>query len=311
MNKGKKILMGRVLVFIIGLLLFMSMAKTSKADEIMEPQGNSFYVQHRDECLHDDETYYVNAKEGYIKIYDDPTGKNVIATEKNEGKIHIYFTYEDKKGKSWGIADIKIDGENKVVTDIDADGTYISGWVAIEELTPIYSEATFYSKYKDQFKEYNGEFKIDQIKKEVYLWEYPGSQEYEDILSSRFLKENEGEIASYMKEVFLDEEGLTWVKVNSFYKMTGWICTDDPENASPKARAIPKPSFYPIKEADTDIISSTAEANEPISTDGAATEPITEDGNSIVVVIGLLAGAVVLTILITILIKVLYQKKED
>jgi len=193
------------------------------ADAIWALYGD-FYEEHYQECEVVNESYLVNSKEGYVVIYESPVSSEEVAMIKNGKALHIGCTWKDEKGRVWAAANLygfEPDEEESLAGDIS------SGWLFMEELSPIYNEGDFMKEHRSSLKEYQGELDQYEIQNGIVTWAYPGSGTQKDIISEYF---NEGEVPDY-EYLYTDPDGLRWTRINYYYGFKKcWVCVDDPEN---------------------------------------------------------------------------------
>lgn len=305
---------GRGIVFLfVAVFLVTGISIRSKADMIAEPEKNDFYKNHASDCQYYGAEYYINGLEGYCKFYNSPEGKDVVAIAVNQQKFYGCFTYKDREGKIWAAANIKINKEKRMVNFITQGAEIISGWVPMEEIAPVHKETIFYQEYKEKFTDYNGEFDKYKVKNQVYIWEYPGSSDYSEILNKEAMTKRGISFPYYLSEVFVDEEGVTWGRLSGYpsKEEATWICISDPENIEHKVRKIEEPFPNQPKEPDSEVVSDKVVASKPIATNTVEGETATNSGDNTIIAIALLEGVLLITIIVLVLIRILYKKKEN
>ncbi len=236
-----------MLIFIIGVLAIYP-SLTSRADAIWEPFGD-FYEQHWEECETSNESYLTNSKEGFVTVYESPLSGKEVAKIKNGKAVYIGCVWKDQKGKLWGAVDLSgFEQEEGEIVDKEAG----SGWALMENFAEIYNEGDFRAEHRNEFKKYAGELDDYEIKNEIMIWTYPGSEELRNTISEYW---DENEVPAY-EYLYTDEGGLRWTYIGYYYGMKGWVCVDDPENRNLKTSYGPgekKQELYPVKTPDGEL----------------------------------------------------------
>lgn len=213
------------------------------ADVLWEPE-NSFYEKYHDDCEYLGRRYMVNSPDGFITVWDAPDGSRVLGQFTNGTKLWVYWLYEN-----WGI--IAYYGEEETV----------EGWVDMNDMILLYDHTAFAEDYADQIRPYNGEFAdYDGDAIVCNFYEYPGAGAISDTrdLSNSGVRElltGSKDEESYISEIFVDENGLTWGYVNYLHgQLRAWFCLDDPDGVNDEnqtdfpLREITYENQYPAKE---------------------------------------------------------------
>ena len=230
--------MKRILSCVLAFVMLLALAVPAFADVMWEPDNNSFYDKHRNECEYKNRSYYANGKEGFVTLLDAPNGSMVRAQFENGEKLRVYFIY---KG-SYGLAAFWTDGRET------------SGWVPMADLVQVYDSISFEEEYVDRIVPYSGEFADYSGEIEaVNFYAYPGAPEiYTSFkLENMNVLENltgTAEYPSYIGSIFVDENGLTWGNVGYLYGTRNvWFCLDEPDGTAFPLRAIPDPGLTPAQ----------------------------------------------------------------
>lgn len=192
------------------------------ADAIWEP-SDDFYWNHAAECEYVGKDYMTNGREGYVTLYKEPNSDEAVARIKNGKRFYVGFSWTDKAGEVWAV--MSFWGFEPEEGELFTEGVR-DAWLPLDELAELYSEADFRADYEDTFEEYTDEMQGYEIKKAIYLWEYPGSEV------------NKGWIESYMqpgeepvyKYLYTDPDGRRWTYIGYYYSHRGWVCIDEPES---------------------------------------------------------------------------------
>ena len=174
------------------------------ADVIWEPD-DYFYNQHALDCTYVNRMFTTNGPDGVVIVYKNPESPQVITRLDNGIKIYISYTYSDANGILWGIYE-------------DSDKI---GWLPMDYMEVVYDSISFHEDYADKIVSQSGELKNQYKNKEIYLWKYPGSEEFNIIKVEDFMP-------SY-NSVYLDEENRCWGNINYYFGFRDvWICIDQP-----------------------------------------------------------------------------------
>ena len=231
--------MKRLFVFLLTLLTLLALAAPAYADIMWEPDNNSFYDRHRNQCEYENRTYYANGKDGFVTLLDAPNGSMVRAQFENGEKLRIYFIYNG----SYGLAAFWTDGEET------------SGWVPMSDLELVYDYISFAEEYADRITAYNGEFAdYDGTAEAVNFYSYPGAenirQTWETSGQWNVLENLTGKTDghSYISSIFTDEDGRTWGYVNYMYgHLNSWFCLEEPDGEEFPVRTVPDPGLTPAQ----------------------------------------------------------------
>lgn len=220
MLNSKKLKLGIVL----GLILSVTLAATVRADLIWEP-SDSFYQKHRSECKEVYRSYFANGKDGYAAMYKSPASSEKVKLYKNGYKFNFTYSYLDKKGKEWGLAEF---GE-------------ISGWIPMKEVLLKYDNISFCEEYEDEFQEYNGEYDDELVNNLLTIWEYPCSEETK-------AKVTANSSSFKIPYTYTDQDGNVWGlyefqerilrvtgdenETSKWNNANGWVCLNDPDKTS-------------------------------------------------------------------------------
>lgn len=245
---------GMVLMF--SLLLWL-VPETARADLIWEPDDD-FYRKHYAECEHVGREFTANGENGRVIFYETPNSDKVIMECTNGSNFFVSFTYQDKKGSSWGV--VKIDEK--------------TGWTPMNQLVVVYDNISFCAEHEGEFKEYNGEFTDYKTEASVLFWSYPGS----GVIN---FKQNKIEKDISFSYTYTDEDGQLWGYVQYYLVAKGWICISDSMNEN-----IPS------------IGAKTIATIIPPNTDTSSERLSTSDHSTLVVIAILVAAVIVFTMII-------------
>lgn len=218
------------------LVIAFLMSKPIQADVIWTP-NDDFFNKHYEDCERLLRSYTANGEEGYVEIKKDPLSKETVENIKNGTEFYVSFTYTDKKDRVWGVVEL-------------GDST---GWILMDDLLVIYDNISFMEEYEDEIRAYDGEFD-DYVPGEepIQFYSYPGSG---TSISAMNIVKDKPEV-SYIYE---DADGRLWGYIGYYFTHRGWICIDDPTNASisggqeqsevniiPPTTQLPDPSGSPV-----------------------------------------------------------------
>lgn len=231
--------MKRLLTCALTLLTLLALSAPAFADVMWEPDNNSFYDRHREQCEYENRSYYANGREGFVTLLDAPNGSMVRAQFENGEKLRIYFIYDG----SYGLAAYWMDGKET------------SGWVPMSDLELVYDFISFEEEYADRIRSYNGEFAdYDGNAEAVNFYAYPGAERinmtWETDGQWHVLENLTGtsENSSYISSIFVDEDGRTWGYVSYMYgRLNSWFCLDEPDGTDFPVRAVAAPSLTPAQ----------------------------------------------------------------
>ena len=194
---------GGILLGVVMILAGMlANPKQVQADAIASYSVSSLFYDHElDEWIEIGfPIYTTNGPNGEVTIYNKPNGSDIIATVKNGKKFNARQAYEDVDGNFWVY----------YVNFVDE----INGWVRHEHLTGKYTTVSFLAEFKDRIIEEEWGLDYSLIdEREIYYWDYPGSDE-----------SNEANHGGFGSEIFVDEMGRKWGRTY----MDNWICLDAP-----------------------------------------------------------------------------------
>lgn len=231
--------MKRLLTCALALLMLLALSAPAFADVMWEPNNNSFYDRHREQCQYENRNYYANGREGFVTLLDSPNGSMVRAQFENGEKLHIYFIYDG----SYGLAAYWIDGKET------------SGWVPMSDLELVYDFISFEEEYADRIRAYNGEFADYEGTPEVVnFYAYPGAERINEAWKTdgqwHVLENLTGtaDNPSYISSIFVDEDGRTWGYVAYMYgHLNSWFCLDEPDGTDFPVRAVAAPGLTPAQ----------------------------------------------------------------
>lgn len=179
--------------------------QTVHADVIWEPE-NTFYEKHSDECEMVDRGFTANGPNGKVIVYKSPENPTEVDSIPNGDPTWITWTYTDSDGIVWG-----------------CPNNFENGWVPMDYMVVIYDYISFEEEYGDRFVEKTGNVDDAYMGKLIYLWNYPGSEDFAEIDLS-------GDWADRMPEyhtTYVDEAGRTWGFCGYYYGMRNfWVCLD-------------------------------------------------------------------------------------
>ena len=194
-------MLGLIVVF-FGLMLC---SQKVHADLIYEPNDN-FYKRYAKDCQHVNRTYTANGPDGIVIAYKDPFTDTEVVTIKNDKEMYISYSYEDSNGINWGLCELVKASQ--------------SGWMPMEYLQVVYDYISFGEEYAEKIEVSSGRIDESYIEKEIYFWEFPGSEKGYAVL----LHDKTPEYSS----VFIDELGRTWAYVSYYMGNKGkWLCLDE------------------------------------------------------------------------------------
>ncbi len=191
-------------ILLTAMLLFAALP--ALADVILEP-NSSFYEKHGEECYYRDPARYGPRGEEGLAIYDEPDGKQKATVDKGDS-FYVEWFYASEDGTEWGYIERAV----------------LEGWFKIEESARYYDHNDFYAEYgKECYKDTDEGHDI----KAAVLYDYPcGTVKFDGWLN------DSGENVTF-SSVYKDEKGREWGFIGYYYgHWDGWICIDDPENAS-------------------------------------------------------------------------------
>ncbi len=224
--------MKRLLTLVLSLLLCCALfVPAAHADVVWEPIGNSFYDAHRDECVYRDKAYAVFDE---VPVYDAP-GDSMSKWSVSAGEnVYVGFVYTDADGVEWGATDTR-QGED-----------WISGWIDLRLLSPVYDTRDFLADHAAEVQPYAGEPAELTGEGEWMLWSYPGSE-----TGYPFQPDDSFAWKDWAGYVYTDETGAQWVNFPYVYGDEGWVYVPDPCRTEPVslAAATPAPTMQPAQTA--------------------------------------------------------------
>lgn len=174
------------------------------ADVIWEPD-DYFYNQHAIDCTYVNRMFTAHGPDGVVIVYKNPESPQIITQLDNGFQTYISYTYTDSDGIIWGI----YEGSDK------------TGWLPMDYMQVVYDSISFSEDHAAEIVSESGELKSQYQNKEIYLWKYPGSEEFNIIKTEDFMP-------SY-NSVYLDEENRCWANINYYFGYKNvWICIDHP-----------------------------------------------------------------------------------
>lgn len=196
--------MKKYLSILSTLLCCMLFVLPVQADLIWEPD-NYFYNHHASDCTYVNRRFTANGPDGVVIVYKNPESAQVITQLDNGFQTHISYTYTGADGITWGIYE-------------DGDKT---GWLPMDYMQVVYDSISFREEHAAEIVSESGALKSEYRNKEIYLWKYPGSEEFYTI--------QEADSMPSYDSVYLDGENRCWANVNYYFGYRDvWICIDQP-----------------------------------------------------------------------------------
>ena len=211
------------------LALIFVLAPIVRADVILEPR-DSFFWDHRGECQYHSRTYFADGPDNVAEIYRSPESAAVVERVKNGEEIWISYIYEAENGISWGYCE-------------NYEENW-AGWVPMDYLLLKYDYICFREEFGDRITTPD-EYGVLSAEGEVYLWNYPGS---EDSMTYTV----EVDYAPEYEEVFTDDAGRSWGFIGYHMGLRNvWVCLDDPtaDYRTLYADAAPQIVSHPVKDS--------------------------------------------------------------
>ena len=236
--------MKRIGTCLLALMILAVLAVPARADLLWEPYGDNFFERHRDEMELVIRDFLANGEDGFVTLWDTPGGKKAVAQYENGKTLCVYNTYRD-----WGLI--------TVWEETEPGGWHETyGWTPLADLSLVYDNISFQEEYADEIRPYRGEFSgyqgsLDQVN----AYEYPGAPEakaHPRLEDNR--AENTGPGAAVIKQVFTDEEGLTWGHIPYYYGSNIWFCLDDPCGSGFPVRQVPVVEYTPPQAPAADYV---------------------------------------------------------
>lgn len=174
------------------------------ADIIWEPD-DYFYNQHALDCTYINRMFTANGPDGVVIVYKNPESPQIVAQLNNGFKTYISYIYTDSDGILWGI----YEGSDK------------TGWLPMDYMEVVYDSISFVEDYSAELIHESGELDNTYQNKDIYLWNYPGSESF-------YIIQANDSMPSY-DSVYVDEESRRWGNVNYYFGYKDvWICIDQP-----------------------------------------------------------------------------------
>lgn len=218
--------MKKLLSALLALAAVCALSVTAMADVIWEPADNDFYTAHRDECVYEGRSYYINAARGAAALYAAPDSDEVAAEPVNGAEVFIGYTCE-YGGGTWGLADYNIRNDKEHWLGWKTGKESGTGWVKMSDLLVIYDEQSFENEHSPEFQTYDGSFDslLTSDDQRVIVWSYPGS----GTVSADFDKlHTDYAAAMTVDTVWTDSDGRIWGKVGYYMGARGWVCLSEP-----------------------------------------------------------------------------------
>lgn len=195
--------MKKILCALGALICCLSFVFSAEADVIWEPQ-DSFYQEHSSKCTYVNRQFTAAGPDGRVILYKNPEMPIETGTWENGYQVYISFTYTDSDGIEWGV----YDGNP-------------GGWMPMAYMEVVYDSISFKEEHSAELVEQNGELDSKYHGEEIFLWKYPGSEEYQSFPLRDYQP-------SY-QSVYVDEEGHSWGCVGYYFGIRDvWICLDQP-----------------------------------------------------------------------------------
>jgi len=209
--------MKKVSAFFLAVLVMLVLEAAALADVIWEP-NNKFYEAHRDQCEHQERSYYANGPDGFVTLWDAPNGSTAAAQYENGTALRVYWTYRD-----WGCVSVW------------RDGAEVSGWTPMKHLYLIYDYLSFQEEYGESFQPYDGQFAdYDGPVEGIELYEYPGygwpklclTDSQQDFLDAM---RGTADTRSCFTQTYQDPNGDLWGFAGYLYgERNFWVCLNNP-----------------------------------------------------------------------------------
>ena len=212
---------------------------TASADIIWEPES-SFYKWHRNDCEEERRTYWVNSPDGYITVWDEPSG-TPIANLPNGELLHVYYRYQGTAG-DWGIVEYDSSTLRETALTLNEKalpekGRFIEIWVPMEDLVNRYDHQSFIEEHAGELLEEERAVSVSGLMYCTYP--YPGGP-----LTFQQTKSLEVHELT-LSPVYVDEAGREWGHCSYFYgDRNVWFCISDPENPDLTGESR-EPEMYP------------------------------------------------------------------
>ena len=221
--------MKRTISMLLALIFVLALTPAVRADVIFEPQ-DSFFWEHRGECQYLSRTYYADGPDKVAVVYRSPESSAVVERVKNGDELWISYIYEDENGISWGYCE-----------NYEENWT---GWVPMEYLLLKYDDICFQEEFGDRITTPD-EYGVLSAEGEVYLWNYPGSED-------SVIYTVDGEYPPEYEEIFTDDAGRNWGYIGYHIGIRNvWVCLDDPtaDYRTLYAENAPQQVTHPVRQA--------------------------------------------------------------
>ncbi|MGN1249842.1 MAG: PT domain-containing protein [Candidatus Spyradocola sp.] len=219
--------MKRLLTLALTLLLCSALlVPAAHADVIWEPTENSFYDAHSNECVYQDKSYTVPQD---TPAYSAPGDADALFTLPAGENTYVGFAYTDKTGKTWGAVDVRQGDE------------WLSGWVDLTLLIPIYDSRDFLTDHASELTPYEGDPAQLDADGDWMLWDYPGSE-----IGYPFTPEDYFDL-SWAESIYTDPTGAQWLYFPYLMGSESWVYVPDPTRTEPipLELATPEPTAAP------------------------------------------------------------------
>lgn len=203
--------MKKFTILLLALILVSMFAMPAvHADVIWEPDDNTFYTDHADECTIIDGSYTAKNE---LSVYKSPLDVTAASTLDANTQIYINIVYTADDGVQWGIYQ---PGANKS-----------SGWVRLSDVEKIYDSNDFIDEHKSEFTTYANELDDYVIRDQLVVWAYPQADRTVSVFDKDVDISQFHDSETY---VYTDSNERSWYYTPYFYGTEGWICIDDPES---------------------------------------------------------------------------------
>lgn len=208
--------MKKILLFLFTAALLATMAF---ADILIE-LDDSFWRNHRDNCVDRYRTYTVNSPEGSAALWESPSSSKQTETLPNGTKLGGLWHYTDGKGETWFAVQ---SGER----NRDGEET-LRGWCRELDCLVTPDSISFEEAHSTEFEGWDQTYdRIFDGAEGMVLWNYPGSGE---------VKEELWEVPDWLRNrpsesidtCWRDPQGRMWAYLNYIYGTRNvWFCLDD------------------------------------------------------------------------------------